>query len=538
MKSKTKYVLYILCGILFTLASCNEEDFIELNTNPETLYTIAPENQFLNATLQSHSNDFEWYYDNYRRIMPWMQMNTAPAGNGQTFIEEAGNVNARYGTFYGMGSKLIDLQKLADKLPAEDQIKYKNWKAIADVLLVNYAFYTTDVNGYIPFSEAFQARYGGTVKPKYDTQQELYDNFDTKLKAAITTMKSSGEAILYKKEYDLYYTGNVQNWIKAANALRLKVAMRLMKRDPAKMKAIALEVLSSPASDLMSSNSDSWIFKAKNNYTNAGGNWNVQGFKAPRPTVNFMNTYSDPRIRNFYQKNKSLNYVGSYTSPDEAAKPANQVLYDNAVRGYSNLQYRLFTADFNGGTGINYFPVITYADFALMRAELAARSISAENPATWYNAGVTASILMYDEWANGAKIIEQDASNDWVNAYVPVTATEISDYLAKPGIAYDPAKGIEQICIQEYINLYKQPNEAWSLFKRTGYPNTTSALAFETFVAGGTVQKLPRRVALSYLAPTDENYANNKAALDAQLADPSFGNAVSDYFGRIWWDKN
>ena len=524
--------------MLLTFVSCDKEDFIELNTNPETLYTIAPENQFLNATLAAHTNSFEWFYDNYRRIMPWMQMNTGATGNGATFIDEAGNVNARYGTFYSMGSRLIDIQKLADKLPVADQGKYKNWKSIADVLLVNYAFYTTDVNGSIPFKEAFQARYGGTFTPKYDTQEELFTAFDSMLKAAVTGMKASGEATLYKKEYDLYYTGNIQNWIKAANALRLKIAMRLMKRDPAKMKAIALEVLGSPASDLMSSNMDSWIFIAKSDFANPDSNWNVQGFKAPRPTVNFMNTNSDPRIRIFYQKNKAGNYVGSYTSPDESSKPANQALYAAATRGYSNLQYRLFTSGFNGGTGINYLPVITYADFALMRAELAARTVTTENAATWYNTGVTASIQMYDEWANGAKIIEQNASDAWVNAYFPVTAAEITAYLAKPDIAYNPAKGIEQICIQEYLNLYKQPNEAWSLYKRTGFPNTTSALAFETMIVGGTVQKFPRRVALDYQPKTNENYANSKAALDAQLADPSFGISVNDYFGRVWWDKN
>lgn len=528
MKFKNKYILLTLCSIVLALTSCDKEDFIELNTNPETLYTIEPQSQFLNATIDAHSGRFEWYYDNYRRIMPWMQMSTATLGNAKDFMENSGNVNGRYSRFYGgVGSPLIDLNKLVEKLPVADQAKYTNMRAISNVLLAYYAFYTTDTNGSMPFKEAFQARYGGTFTPIYDTQEELYVTLDALLKASTTTLKAnpSGTGQTSLGQYDLYFNGDAVKWVKAANALRLKMAMRLMKRDPNKMKAIALEVLASPA-DLMSSNIDSWVFEAKASFTESG-DWDAAGFRAPKPTVDFMNTNADPRIGIFYKKNSLGNYVGSFTSPDAAALPANQALYTTPGL-LSDIQNRLFQANFSGGDGSNFFPVITYADFTFMRAELAARGVTAESASTLYNAGIAASIQMYSDWAIKAKI----------PSYVAVTNAEITAYLAKPAIAYNAAKNVEQICIQSYINYNKQPNEAWALFKRTGFPNTTSALAFENIVADGIVQKFPRRAPLSLPPPTAANYLNNKAALDAMALDPGFGTAPSDFYGRVWWDKN
>ena len=526
-------------GFLFALlvfSSCKKADFAEINTNPETLYEIPAENQFLNATISIHNTDFEWYYDNYRRIMPWMQMNTATAGNSKTFIEEVGNFNQRYGNFYSnVGNRLADIPKLIEKLPADQQATMVHMKAISDVLMAYYTFYVSDINGSIPFKEAFRGRYEGVFTPKSDTQEEIFNALDEMLKTSVTTLKAT-QPVNQRSlaNYDLYYKGLVPNWIKAANALRLKIAMRLMKVNPAKLKTVATEVLGS-AADLMSSDADSWVFDAIASFA-GGGNWNPEGLRAPKAPLEFMQANADPRLRFFYHKTRYGQYLGSFASPDASSNPINARLYANPDT-LSNIQYRLFGASYDNGTGINYFPVITYADFCFMRAELAARAITTENPETWYNAGVTASIKNYDKWARDAKIIERNAANAWVESYVAVTDAEITNYLAQPNVKYDAAKGIEKICVQAYLNYYKIPNEAWALYKRTGFPNSTSVLPLEVITADGVVQTVPRRAAVKVAPPTDLNFSNNKAALDEMLKNPDFGSGPSDVFGRVWWDK-
>ena len=116
-------------------------------------------------------------------------------------------------------------------------------------------------------------------------------------------------------------------------------------------------------------------------------------------------------------------------------------------------------------------------------------------------------------------------------------AAEITAYLAKPAIAYNPAKGVDQIACQAYLHFFKQPNEAWSLYKRTGYPNATSVLPLERIIVGGAEQQIPRRALLTFPSPTNLNYQNILDAYTEMQKDPDFGTGISDIFGRVWWDK-
>jgi hypothetical protein len=115
--------------------------------------------------------------------------------------------------------------------------------------------------------------------------------------------------------------------------------------------------------------------------------------------------------------------------------------------------------------------------------------------------------------------------------------TEIADYKNKPAIMYNAAKALEQIAVQAYIDFFKQPNEAWALYKRTGMPNATTSLANENIMIDGTLYQIPRRAALTAPSSSDLNAANKQAALDAMKADPDFGTGLDDLYGRIWWDK-
>ena len=553
-----KYSFLVLVAATLFVGGCKKSAFVELNTNPNTLYSIKPEEQFMNTAIQAHGQDFEQFYDNYRRIMFWMQQSTANAGNGSVTLKTVGNFNARYGIFYpALGSILTDVQSLISKLPAEEQAKYAQINAIADIPKIYYAFYVSDINGSLAYNEAFQGRYGGTLTPKYESQQELFTMFDDRLKEVIAELKAVPSVPQVNLgANDLYFKGDVTKWIKAANGLRLRMAMRLEKRDPVKMKAIVQEVIAD-ASNLMQSNEEGWVFYSDVSFT-SGGNWSPVEFRAPKPTVDFMYAQGDPRIRMFYQKNNYTQanitkgiaagvlppgttynprqYVGAPVSPDAVAllKPwftAKKVNDQLSLDTISYLQWRMFQpANDNGtgtsGTGKSFFPLITYADELFMRAELAAKNVTTENAEQLYYAGIDASLNFFDKRAAEAKLPD----------YSALTATEINAYRAAPAIVYNAANAVKQIAVQAYIDFYKQPNEAWALYKRTGYPNSTTALANEDIMIDGTLYQIPRRAALSAPSSSDLNAANKQAALDDMKKDPDFG-AIDDLYGRIWWDK-
>ena len=549
-----------LAGVLAT--SCSDEDYVDANTNPDILNEVPPANQFLSATLSLHSQDFEAYYDLYRRIMPWMQYVTPQNGNGAAFTNNIDNFSNRYGRLYtGVGDALYDIEKLVEKLPVEEQPQYTYMVSIARILRAYYAFYVSDIYGSIPYSDAWQARYGGTMQPTFDTQQTLFTKLDEQIEQAVTTLKSpQGITQVSLGNFDQYYKGDVKSWVRAGNALRLKIAMRLYKRDPNKTQSVAQEVLADAAENLMKSNSEGWVFKAAAGF-NSGGNWNPDALYATKPLVDFMWDHSDPRLDAFFSPNgysqerinqliadgqlpagtdEDRRYLGSFTSPDESAATANKKYYTRRfldvgettvqVDTLSLIQRRLFQPAFdegNGaGDGLVYMPVITYAEFCFMRAELAARGVTSEDAETFYNAGVTASI----EWYN------QIAVSGELSNYTPLTANEISDYLSQPDIAFDPAKALDQISSQAFLHFFRQPTEGWGLWKRTGYPNSSTVLALSDMKYNGATLNVPRRAPLPLLSQASANYANEKAAYDAMAQDAGFGAGPTDAFGRVWWD--
>lgn len=512
------------------ISGCKKSAFVEDNINPNTLYSVNPEDQFLAATV-GMEDDFETYYDKYRRIMWWMQMSTDARGNRKNFTNDVSNFNRRYGVFYGrVGARLADIPQLIAAMPEANRAAYLYEQNIAQILMVYYAFYVSDINGSIPYTEAFQTRYGGTLTPKYDTQDSLFALFDQQLKDAVTVLKTPQSVAQNSyKNNDQFFKGDQTKWIKAANALRLRIAMRMTKADINRVKTIVTDVLSNPT-DLMASTDDNWVLITLSTSFGSGGNWSPVGFRAPRPSLNFMVAKADPRLRLFYSKDRQGQYVGSYTNPDSAA--ANAALYAKGDTTISPLQYRLFDAaevdlEGNPGKGENFYPLITYADQCFMRAELAARALTAENAADLYQKGVTASIQFYNTRAAGANI----------DSYSAVTPAEITAYLAMPDIIYDPAKALDQIACQAYIDFYKNPNEAWALYKRTGMPNTTTVLALSTLTSDGAVNTIPRRAPLGLPVENTPNYQNRKAAYDQMAAEPDFGSDPNDAFGRVWWDK-
>ncbi|WP_293312030.1 SusD/RagB family nutrient-binding outer membrane lipoprotein [Pedobacter sp. UBA5917] len=571
MKKTNKIALLLIALAGITITSCKKDQFVELNTNPALIDIITPEQQFMNSIIDMHGDRFEWYYDNFRAIMPWMQMSTPLNGNSVTFISDAANFrNVRYNNFYPkVGGNLTDVEQLIKKLPADEQAKRVYQTEIARIIKAYYAFYVSDVTGSIPYAEAFMLRYGGTETPKYSTQEALFDLLDAQLKNSVTVLNTPQSAAQTSfGTNDLFYQGAVDKWIKVANSTRLRMAMRLMKRDAAKMKTKVLEILAAPGG-LINSAADSWVFKANATYAD-GGDWSANGLRAPKQVVDFMYNNSDPRIRFFYQENlfsqtnfdlaKAQNkiaanavfdtrrFYGVPSSPDVSASPAFANFFNNisisvvnsvgqtvtqTMDSLSFLQPRLFAAGENGGKGMNAFPLITYADVCFMRAELAARNVTVESAEDWYNKGVAASISFYDDLANKAQIVDRSGAL----SYVALNPAEITAYMAKADIKYDPAKGLDQIIGQAYLNFFKQPNEAWAIYKRTGMPNSTSVLKLEKIIASGTEQNIPRRASLPFPAPTNLNYQNIVDAYKVMQADADFGQGPSDINGRVWWDK-
>jgi hypothetical protein len=547
----------LLSVVLYT--SCSRDKFAEMNTNPDDVLVIRPESEFLAALMNINSNDFEYYYDYNRAMYYWTQSYTTLTGNASTVYNGSGNLNQRYSNFYNnVGNKLADVIHLIDIMPEAEKARYVHLRAITTIPLAWYAFYVSDVQGSIAYTEAFKARYTGLLTPTYNTQPALFDTLESQLAAAVAALKTTPAAAQTDiGKYDLYYAGKAESWVKAANSLRLRIAMRLQKQDPEKMKTLVAKILADDGG-LISSIGEDWKFVGITDYA-SGDNYNPlsnSSVSGAKNLVDFMWNTSDPRIRILFLKSLGKDrfdsakaqgklpatlawdgqlYRGQFANPGASTDPNNSYYFGNITFKYkgvdttatypSLIQQNLY---YNPGKANNItFPVVTYADVCFMRAELAAGGVTTESAETWYYNGIDASLATYDKMGSQAGVVD----------YTALTPAEVAAYKTQPGVVYNAATGIEQICIQSYLNFYKNQNEAWALIKRTGYPTETSTiLKREKVLVDGVEATMPRRFIVSFPSITGLNYKNVLDAITEMKKDAGFGDP-DDITGRVWWDK-
>jgi hypothetical protein len=553
------------------MGGCSRSKFADLNTNPDAVLKIAPQFELTTGQMPVYNNSFEAFYDFYQYIRPWTQLWVSAGGNtgGTGAFTSVANGNDRYNNFYSnVGPPLVDVQHLISIMPAETKAQYAYLNAITGINFVEYAFYVTDPNGSMPYSKAFQARYSGNLTPVWDPQQDLFDTLDAQLKGYIATLEAPQTATQVSAgNQDIVFQGNVTKWIMAANSLRLRMAMRLLKQNPTQLTAIANEVLADPVG-VIDNTADEWVFTGGANFEGSGGNsnYNPLGFSGnqclEKNVVDFMNQTQDPRVRALLQPSGITSqamfdsaqaqgqipvgetwdgkmYRGQYANPDEG-KVASKSYYFRVLNFSFNgnpqqinypsiIQPYILYAPYNSGSGFNVFPVITYADVCFMRAELVLRGLSndATTAQTLYNAGVTASLQDFDAWAQLAQ----------TPSYTALGGSEVANYLAQPGVTYSASTALEQVLDQEYLNDYMNPNEAWALIKRTGYPSPTGVIMpLEALTSGGNPVVMPRRYIPNFPLLGDLNYNNASSAISAELAHPGFGQA-NDITGKVWWDQ-
>lgn len=563
-----KHKLGIGALAVATLASACTKDFSDKNSNPEVSPTIQPETMITSSQKAMVDRDFDWYYDNYGFLMRWMQFSVAAPEGNQPGMFGGQNTNNFYSAFYtNIGRNLVEMEKLIANMPESNKLLYRNIGAITKIHKVYTAFRVSDANGSIPYSEAMQARETANFTPVYDSQEKLFDTFNEELKAAVDSLlkPSTGQIALAK--YDMFYTNAATataNYAKTANVLRLKLAVRLLKRNATKAKQIIDEVMASPAG-LYAGNDEEWKFISSTQFAR-GGNWNPQGNNASAVSINmldFLKSNADPRLALFYKKNAMTveefnyikagggfpasavynpeRYVGLPVSPDSRNLPQYASLfgtktYSLVVNGkaeqrtvdtLSRFQNRLFDLSQDGGANGQYTqPLVSYAEQCFMLSELAVRGLISEDAATWYNKGVTASIQAYEAMGKIAGIVD----------FAPVSAEAINAYLQQPEIAFTGGteEKLEKIGVQLLLHHFKSPWEAWASWKRLGYPKAGGILSLEPVMIGGTAAAIPRRWQLPI--PNSTNMTNYNNAIADMQATGEYG-SPNELTGRVWWDK-
>lgn len=300
---------YLMAGLLLSasafMGSCKDE-FADINTNPTVVSKADPRYLFTQALANFDGHDyFEWYYD-FTNMQKWSQTTVSSGGNDNLMntMANAGSLGSRV---YPVMNLVNELKYLVDtNLSGEEQAKYTYLKAICDPLMIYLAMLDSDMYGSMAYTEAYQARYGGTLTPKYDTQAELFTLWETQLKEAVETLSNNvtmeGKTVAQQSlgNQDLIYKGDYTKWLKFANSLRLKLAARLINEDLDRALSIVKEVSKYPVMDGLED--DFFYNKGIDDRHFAGGN-SLNRVAGSMQLINFLVDNLDPRVRFFFEKN-------------------------------------------------------------------------------------------------------------------------------------------------------------------------------------------------------------------------------------------
>jgi hypothetical protein len=476
--------LFSILSIATVLLSCNKFD--DINVAPTALSEPSSRGLLTNS-IQS---------------MPGLMMGgTAVSRNGSLYVQYLAEgpypgpslYNERtfsFATWYT--GPLFNLQKIIQYNSegakfADPNVNGSkdNQIGVARILKAFYFLQMTDRWGDIPYSDALKG--DQAFSPKYDKQQDIYTDLFKELKEAQAQIKTNESPVVG----DVLLNGDMAAWKRFANTTRMIMALRLSKIDPAKGKT---EFAAAVTDGAISSNSQNVSYKFiagdPNNYNPWYNNYSVDNrndYAISKTLTDYMDTKNDPRLK-VYAENLAGGAVKGLQYGRNSAV--------NIPAAFS----RIGSAFRSAGSSLNIY---NYAQVLFMMAEAAKIGYITGGDAT-------AATHYYDA-----------IKASW-EQYGVYDATAYASYIANPAIAYDPAKGYQQIMTEKWVHMYLNGWEAWNDWRRTGFPVLTQA------VDAVDPRGIPRR--LGY--PTAEgslNGDNYKAAVTAMGGDHNYI--------RVWWDK-
>lgn len=438
-----KIFLTTIAAAALSLTSC--DSYMDINVDPTT-----PSADGLTTSL----------------MLPTVEMNLA-ASYGNFMRITGGYYSQQYAQQFGT-SNYLDYSRFTMSATRSSSLAYtqiylrvisnangviekakaagENGTILAATTLKAFAYATlVDNYGETPYSEALQT---SITQPKFDEGREVYNGILAELDEALANANAS-DAVATNF---LFPNSNAANWIKFANALKLKLLTRISNVDESVLPQIKAIIDSNelPASDIAwtgcwsSTAGSESPFYAEEFATNWGST--QTNVVANLALVNTMQQadYTDPRLAAFFNVNDEGVYAGSISGSNLTGSSYTDKSFSRPVASYDMPVY-----------------LITVSEINFFIAEYYARSNDAANASKAYAAAVSAS-------------------------FASAGVSGVDAYLAK--FPYNQAEWKKSIGIAKWVALSGVNNhESWCELRRLRYPAFDSNVTATTFFNGGSV---------------------------------------------------
>lgn len=388
--------------------------------------------------------------------------------------------------------------------------------ALGKLLRVAIMQRETDMFGPIPYSKVLDPQGNASLTVAYDSQEAVYTQMLKELDEVTAVLKEnvSIDPETFRK-FDNVYFGHMDKWLRFANSLKLRFALRMAYVNPAEAQRVAEAAV---ADGVITTNADNAELTVEDNRASIIFNeW--PDHRVGADLLCYMNGYNDPRREKMFTK----------VSWQEGGQ---------TVQGFAGVRIGIQCA-----TDLSAFyskPIISTtskymwmnaAEITLLRAEGALRGWSMGGDArSLYEQGVNLSFEQYG--VSDPAYLTDDTRRP--QGYTDPKGTYSTTAMSSITVPWQPGDenfeaNLERIITQKWIALFPNAVEAWSEYRRTDYPKLMPVVAN---MSGGVINDAQQKIRRLWYPPTEynENAAHLQEAI-ATLGGPDNGNT------RLWWDK-
>jgi len=380
---------------------------------------------------------------------------------------------------------------------------------LANIIKVTAMHRVSDVYGPIRYSKYDDFATTG----EYDSQELAYTSFFNDLELAISGLEAfEGEPQFISFDMSSL-EGDIALWRAFANSLRLRLALRVVKVNPTLAKTQGELALASNAGFL---ETDMYINTGfAHPLTVISGSWGDIRMGAEMESI--LTGYNDGRIEKYFSPSADEVLAGAY----KGIRMGIEIEAKTQYVGHSAIGSVI-----EGET----MQWMSAAEVDFLQAEAALRGWSgAGTPATHYENGVTASFAQHGV-ADVANYLADNTSTpaDFVDA---LNSDNDIEYASDVKIAYDatgtPEEQLEQIITQKWIAMFPDGQEAWSEFRRTGYPKIFPVMVNNS---GETIDTDIQIRRINFVESERNTNGANVEIAKGYLGGPDNGGT------RLWWD--
>ncbi|MGB3850031.1 MAG: SusD/RagB family nutrient-binding outer membrane lipoprotein [Tunicatimonas sp.] len=501
-----KYLkFYSLLIAIMALSSC-DEGFDELNTNEVFPTAIDPSFVMNDAILSASVPTSVFVFE-----LAIVQQVVTP--NGSSLAGANFNQNNRGRGGYWENHYPQVLKSTLDVLDqTQDDPELANlynmariWRAYAGMVL-------TDTYGDVPFSEAGLGFIGDISNPKYDPQQDIYNEILTELSEASAALSDANPPV-----NEVLYGGDITKWKRLGYSLMLRAAMRLTEVAPQLAQQYTQQAV---AGGLMESNADNAAVVHTDLYRSPVGNWlngsEANNYFLVESFVDFLQENDDPRLGSI-----AVRYVGAtngaaqkpeIASLDPEVQIGFPMGFDNSTIG--PVAAELGLASFYGFSQLDRSRLgkqtapsflVTHSLNQLLLAEAAVRGWVEGDAATYFSNGIRAHMEQMASYDPAAAIAEED----------------IAAYLAAQPL--EAGRELEQINTQYWVASFMNSAETFANFRRSDYPELTPNPYPGSEISTDFILRL--------------TYPDSEAAVNAGSLSEAVSRQGPDALDtRVWWD--